>query len=113
MRIGKTGRIVAVTLFAMGSMIGVSSAAQAAPPGYPETCYAGPDGSRSGWAECYGGLGSFRAKVRCDKSWAPDYDRYGSWVYVTPNRGPRSTATCNSGDSAFNETFQTRHVLES
>jgi hypothetical protein len=111
---GKTGRIIAVSIFALGSVIGSSGAAlAAAPPGYPESCVSGPSGTRSGYAECWGGLGSFRAKVRCDKSFAPDYDRYGSWIIVQSSQGLRSTATCNSGDSAFNETYQTRHVLDS
>ncbi|MET7666572.1 hypothetical protein [Micromonospora luteifusca] len=96
---------IAAGLFTAGS-------AQAGPAGYPEQCTSGYSDSRTGYATCWGGAGTFRAKVRCDVSWAPDYDRYSSWVWVTPNKQTTS-AWCNSGDRAFNGGYQTRSILDS
>lgn len=81
-------------------LVGVSGAAQAAPTG----CSATAVGYGSG-AYCSGGTGEFRAKTRCDKPWAPDYDRYGAWMGV----GTWSSfAKCDNGHVAFNATWQTR-----
>lgn len=94
------------------TMAAGSGVAQAAPPGHPENCVSGYSDTRTGYATCWGGVGTFRAKVRCDKSWAPDYDRYSAWIYVSSTK-QTGYAVCNSGDRAFNATFETRHILDS
>jgi hypothetical protein len=56
-------------------------------------------------AFCDAGTGRYRAKTRCDKSFAPDYNRYGPW---RPAGGPEvSKAQCNDGDEPFNAGYQT------
>jgi hypothetical protein len=58
-------------------------------------------------AYCDEGNGQYRASTRCDKSWAPDYNRYGPWR-TAGGTLETSIARCDGSDRAFNAGYQTR-----
>jgi hypothetical protein len=57
-------------------------------------------------AYCSSGTGEYRAYARCDRRFAPDYNRYGPWT--RPGPSGVSKAQCDQGDRPFNGTYQTR-----
>ena len=97
-------RLTAAIILAAGILaVPLATSANAA----PSNCSAGKvtSDAHGYWASCTSGSGQFRAKARCDKSLAPDYDDYSPWTSLV---GTAVIGDCNSGDRAFNVTYQVR-----
>ena len=83
---------------AAGIVAGATMVAAGPAQAFPSNCSTGYGGVHStGYIVCYGGTGEYRARVTCDKPWAPDYKVYGSWesIYGT------SIAACRDSNYAY------------
>lgn len=96
-----------ITTIATAAVLGVTTALVAAGPAKadPYDCYATAE-SYYGHALCRAGSGTYRVILRCDKSFAPDYNRYGPSVAV----GRVSPANCNASDRAYAPTWQVTRI---
>jgi hypothetical protein len=97
---------VIATVMMTAGMVGVSSTSATAVPANCDWGVGHDDDE--GWAECWGGTGEFRAKIKCDATWpTSNYWHYGPWVKVKP-QASRSYAICGNDDWVMETGVQKR-----